>query len=236
MTSQRPTRFENYPPEPDPAASMSGEGGPTSRVQPYLPPPVLRPLPPASGTSRRTVVGLAVGVPIAAVLGISVLGSIARSDESTGSATASADDAYDVSAEVGAYGTGLADGWVVLESREDWLELGNGTNHLYAIPQVLSSSTVAVDELPLLAKQALADIPGFRGTPGTAMDSSNPDTQKASLAGTGTFRGSPARLLANLWLTSSGDGLLVLRVLTAEPNSEEVYGAQDMTDQLSAGF
>lgn len=234
MTSQRPTRFENYPLEPDPAASVSGERGP---VQPHQSPPVLRPLPPAAGTSRRTVVGLAVGVPIAMVLGISVLGSIARSEEeSSGTATASADSAYDDSAEVGGYGTGLADGWLVRESREDWLELGNGSNRLYAIPQVLASSTIAVEELPLLAKQALTEIPGFRGTPGTAVDSSNPDTQKASLAGTGTFESSPARLLANLWLTSSGDGLLVLRILTAGPNSEEAYGAQDMTDQLSVGF
>lgn len=248
MTSQRPTQFENYPLEPDPAASASGEGGPAPRVQPYLPPPVPRPAPvvqrlPEPGTSRRTVVGLAIGVPLAAVLGISVLGRIGESGmpyaEASGWATEAVpydDEGGWETAEIGGHSTDLADGWQVLEEHPERLVLGNGSNRLYAYPELLSASTIAVEELPALVRQALQDVPGFRGVPGAAVDSSTLDVQKASLGGTGTFKKHAARLLANLWVASSGGGLLVVRVLTAAPNSDEAYGGQAMTDQLSSDF
>lgn len=245
MTSQRPTQFENYPLEPDPTASASGEGGPAPHVQPYLPPPVPRPAPvvrqlPESGTSRRTVVGMAIGVPLAAVLGISVLGRIGESGTAEAQASGMATEAppYDgwESAEVGGHTTELADGWQVLEEDPERLVLGNGSNWLYAYPKLLSASTIAVEELPALVKQALDDVPGFRGVPGDAVDSSTLDVQKAGLGGTGTVKKHAARLLANLWVTSTGEGLLVVRILTAAPNSDAAYGGQAMTDQLSSDF
>ncbi len=96
---------------------------------------------------------------------------------------------------------------------------------------------VPVDDggLKLLTGNALISI-GHAGSTGEAVDASTADIQRASLAGSGLLGGRDARLIANLWIDGDGEALLALRILAAEPNSGEAYGAQRMIGELSRSF
>lgn len=87
MSSQPPVRFENYPPEPEPGLPLLENPEPAAQVFFQPPPsgsvPEVQPAAAApAGPSRRAlIVGLAIGVPFAGILGMAVLGDGGEGDE-----------------------------------------------------------------------------------------------------------------------------------------------------------
>ncbi len=248
--TQPPVQFENYPPDdsatPD---DLDGEHTPDGQHAPVIRPYVPEQLPPdpaSSGSSRRTAIGLVVGVPLAAI----ILGAVAArpnpdygpyEDIPTAEASeADPDDpdaedpaSYDQEFSVDGYTATAPAGWTVDGDGKHTVEVTRGANRLTAVGIETATSTLAVDEIAHLAKRHRT---GFTGKIGDPVDRSSVDVQHATMDGAGKFKGKAARLLVELWIDDDGSGLLVSRVLTAKAASAISTQAQEMLDELSGDF
>lgn len=226
MTSQQPTRFENYPLEPNPGAPLPSEPtAPSSYLTSSAPAPP-RPTPPRGVTSRRAVIAAAIGIPAAALFGLAAWRDDSGQDG----------ELLPGAARVGDYSAALAENWVVTSEEDGQLVLGNGSNLLYAWADSLDPGTLAIDALGPMVRRAVPDIDGLRTSIGTAVDASDPDVQRVSLAGSGTLGRRAEQLIANIWISADGGYLFTMRILTDPLNSDAAYGAQEMIDELSGTF
>lgn len=242
--TQPPVRFENYPPE-DGATREE----PTPVIRPYVPDTV--PPPVRSSTSRRNVVGLVLGIPLAGIIfSVIAAGGNARNgsgfDDGTSETTtdpygpddpgdpggASDPGPTDEEFSVGSYTATAPAGWTVHDDGSGAIEVTNAANRLTAVSVETAASSLAVDEIAGLAKSHYA---GFTGKTADPVDRSTADRQHATMDGVGRFQGKTARLLAELWIEEEGDGLLVIRVLTAKVGSPIAIQAQEMLNDLSGG-
>ncbi len=249
--TQPPVRFENYP--PDDSATPDGSAQHTPVIQPFVPDPIP---PPASGgraSSRRTIIGLVIGVPVA---GIILSAFAARSnrpvddgtdppyfeddtdDSDDGSDDPGSDGEGDPGSDgeeftVGEYTANAPAGWTVNDDSTDIVVLTKGANRLTAVSLDAGTSTLAVDDIAHLSKRHYA---GFKGTVGDPVDRSSADLQHATMDGTGKFSGKAARLLVELWIDDEGSGLLIAIVLTAKVASVVAREAQGILQDLSEGF
>jgi len=245
--TQPPVRYENYPPD-DTATPAGSPDEHTPVVRPYVPATI--PLPPTSGgTSRRTVVGLVIGIPVAGIiLGAMAMNSNARNGSGTGFDNPdntdnpdNSDDPYgtgdpgsfDEEFSVGSYSSTAPAGWTVHDDGSGTVEVTNGANRLTAVSIDTATSTLAVEEIAHLAKRHYA---GFTGKIGDPVDRSSAELQHATMDGTGKFQGKAARLMVELWIDEEGSGLLVARVLTAKVASVISAEAQEMLEDLSGDF
>lgn len=225
MTSQQPTRFENYPLEPDPGARLLAD--PVvwpAPVSPTAPAPVR----PAAGrdVSRRAVIATAIGITLAGAGALTLFAADPGHREVTVGETA----------EMGDYSAAVAENWTVMSEDGTQLVLGNGSNRLYAWNDHFPPGTRAVDALEPMVKRAVPDIDGLKASIGTPVDASDSDVQRASLAGSGTLGRRSAQIIANIWIDPVGRYLFTIRILTDKVNSDAAYGAQQMIDQLSEDF
>ena len=236
MSTQPPVRFENYPPDPDETREgMPGTDDPHPVVRPYVPATI--PDPATTSTSRRMVIGLVIGIPIAGFL----LSAIAAHDNSDGGfggdftqATASATQAPDgQTIAVGDYSSNLPEGWTVTEDGNGIVEVMNGANRLTAVLIGTEADTAAVEEIARLAERHYS---GFAGKISDPVDRSSADLQHATMDGTGTFGGVAARLLVEVWINDAGLGLLIARVMTARASSPVSAEAQELVEALSGDF
>jgi len=238
-------RFENYPPaEGRPQEDLPDDRAPAPApvVRSSAPPPVA----PRGGTSRRTLIGALVFVPIVGLVSLrSSQDPSDQADEDSGfppyweptdeSAPDDTTDTAGAQAEItvgGRYTTTVPDGWDYVTDGGGGVEFTNGANRLSASSIEVPPSTLA-SELAVLARSHHS---GFSGKIGKPVDESAADVQRARMTGTGTFRGRPATLLAEIWIDASGSGLLATRILTVSPRSALGVEAQEMVDQLSASF
>jgi hypothetical protein len=133
----------------------------------------------------------------------------------------------------GRYAVTVADGWDYTPDGDGGLEFTKGANTLSASVVDVPPSTLAIDDIAALVKR---HHKGFTGKIDRPVDRSTDHLQRASMSGTGKFRGRAAKLLAELWIDDTGSGLLVTRVLTARAGSTIAVQAQTMTDELSTNF
>jgi len=239
--TQPPVRYENYP--PDDSATADDH---TPVVRPYVPDAI--PPPPATqGTSRRTVVGLVIGLPVVGIIlsaiasgnsadrmgGMGGMGGDLPEDPSTEYTEDPVDPAFDEEFSVGSYTATAPSGWTVNDDGGGTVVVTNGANRLTAVSIDTGTSTLAVDEIGHLAKRHYG---GFTGKLGDPADRSSADVQHATIDGTGKFQGKAARLMVELWIDGEGSGLLVVRVLTAKVASVISTEAQKMLEELSGDF
>jgi hypothetical protein len=240
LVTQPPVRYENYPPDD---SETPDETVPV--VRPYVPDTI--PPPPASvGTSRRAVVGLVIGLPVAGI----ILSAMAVNSSSTGRMgdmggdlpadpstefTEEPDDpgSFGEDISVGSYTATAPSGWTVHDDGSGTVEVTNGANRLAAASFDTGTSTLAVEEIVHLAKTHRA---GFSGKIADPVDRSSANHQHATMDGTGKFRGKAARLMSEVWIDDAGTGLLVVRILTAKAASVISTEAQEMLEQLSKDF
>jgi len=244
--TQPPVRYENYPPDD---SATADENQPV--VRPYVPDTI--PPPPASvGTSRRTVVGLVIGIPVAGII-LSAMAMNSNAGNGSGFGwgtpetttypdnTDNTDDpdetgdpgSFGEDFSVGNYGATAPAGWTVHDDSSGTVEVTNGANRLTAVSIETATSALAVDEIAHLAKGHYA---GFAGKIGHPVDRSSAALQHATMDGTGTFQGKAARLMGELLIDDEGNGLLVVRVLTAKVASVISTEAQEMLEDLSEDF
>jgi hypothetical protein len=237
VSSQPPTRYENYPPEPGLPAEGLEDPAPHSGsvVRAYAPPTITASA--GAPVGRRAVVGLVLAVPIAGILWLSVIGddgpftsTAVPGDAPSSDSTASTPKQLMVG---GRYAVTVADGWDYTPDGDGGLEFTKGANTLSASVVDVPPSTLAIDDIAALVKR---HNKGFTGKIDRPVDRSTDHLQRASMSGTGKFRGRAAKLLAELWIDDTGSGLLVTRVLTARAGSTIAVQAQTMTDELSTNF
>ncbi len=245
--TQPPVRYENYP--PDDTATPDEH---TPIVRPYVP-VTIPPPPTGEATSRRTVVGLVIGIPVAGIiLGAMAMAMAMNTNARNGSGTGSdnpdntdnpddSDDPYGTGDpgsfneefSVGSYSSTAPASWTVHDDGSGTVEVTNGANRLTAVSIDTATSTLAVEEIAHLAKRHYA---GFTGKIGDPVDRSSAELQHATMDGTGRFQGKAARLMVELWIDEEGSGLLVARVLTAKVASVISAEAQEMLEDLSGDF
>ncbi|MGV8909502.1 MAG: hypothetical protein ACOH1Y_11005 [Propionicimonas sp.] len=231
--TQPPVRYENYPPDPDETREgPPGAGGPYPVVRPYLPATI--PAPPRSGTSRRTVLALVIGIPVAGIL-LSAIASSGNSNDRAGASSDGSGNGWvgDQTISVGNYEANAPEGWTMEDDLNGTVEVMNESNRLTAVLIDTQANNPAVEEIARLAEGRYS---GFSGKVGDPVDRSSAELQHATMDGTGTYRGEAARLLVELWIDNSGNGLLVARVMTAKPSSVISAEAQEMVDELSSDF
>jgi hypothetical protein len=234
--TQPPVRYENYPPD-DSASPAGSPDEHTPVIRPYVP-ATIPPPPTSDGTSRRTVIGLVIGIPI---VGIALSAMAMNRNPSDGSGDGSPDNSdntadsgsTDEEFSVGDHSATAPSGWTVHDDGSGTVEMTNGANRLTAASIDTATSTLAVEEIAHLAKRHYA---GFTGKIGDPVDRSSAELQHATMDGTGRFQGKAARLMVELWIDEEGSGLLVARVLTAKVTSVISAEAQEMLDDLSGDF
>jgi hypothetical protein len=240
--TQPPVRYENYPPDD---SATPGEDLDLPVVRPYVPDTI--PPPPASvGTSRRTVVGLVIGLPAAGI----ILSAMAMNSNSAGRMgrmpgdlpeaqytdyTEEPSDPGSVDEEfsAGSHSATAPSGWTVRVDGSGTVDVTKGANRLTAVSFDTGTSTLAIEEIVHGARTHRA---GFSGKIADPVDRSSADLQHATMDGTGKFTGKAARLMSELWIDDTGSGLLVVRILTAKVASAISTEAQEMLDQLSKDF
>jgi hypothetical protein len=250
--TQPPVRFENYPPEDGASPDRFG-GEHTPVIRPYVPD---QPAPPPSsgGSSRRTLIGLVIGIPVVGIIfSAMAAGSTFRIEDGTGDGypDGSGDPGYpygpdgsgsgdegdpaseDQEFSVGGYTATAPAGWNVHDDGSGTVEVTQGANRLTAISLDTATSTLAVEEIARLAKRTSV---GFSGKIGDPVDRSSADLQHATMDGSGKFNGKGARLMVELWIDDEGSGLLVSRVITAKVASAIAVQAQEMLNELSGEF
>ena len=237
--TQPPVRYESYP--PDDSATADDH---TPVVRPYVPDAI--PPPPATeGTSRRTVVGLVIGLPVVGII-LSAIASGNSAGRTGGMGADLPEDPYteytedpvdpgsfDEEFSVGSHTATAPSGWTVHDDGSGTVEVTNGANRLTAVSIDTATSTLAVEEIAHLAKRHHG---GFTGKLGDPVDRSSADVQHATIDGTGKFQGKAARLMVELWIDDEGSGLLVVRVLTAKVASVISTEAQEMLEEMSGDF
>ncbi|HEY3337169.1 MAG TPA: hypothetical protein VGK18_01585 [Propionicimonas sp.] len=241
--TQPPVRYENYPPD-DGAGPDESEPGHGPIVRPYLPEQLPPPVSGGRGTGRRSLIGLAIGIPVV-LIGFANTRSSGNStwvpmpggpmDEPSSEDPSTEDPVEEAPGQtisVGSHSAAVPAGWSVSDDGST-VEVTNGTNRLTAVSFDPGTSTRAVDEIAHLGKRHYA---GFAGKIGDAVDRSSAVLQHATMDGRGTFRGLPARLMVELWIDEAGIGLLVTRVLTAKVASAIAVEAQQMVDELGRAF
>jgi hypothetical protein len=238
--TQPPVRYENYPPDD---SATPDETVPV--VRPYVPDTI--PPPPASvGTSRRAVVGLVIGLPVAGII-LSAMAMNSSSSDRMGTNGGDLPEAsyteyteepadpgsYGEEFSVGSYTATAPSGWTVHDDGSGTVEVTQGANRLTAVRFDTATSTLAFEEIVHLAKTHRA---GFSGKIADPVDRSSANHQHATMDGTGKFRGKTARLMNEVWIDDVGSGLLVVRILTAKAASVISTEAQEMLEQLSKDF
>jgi len=236
VSSQPPTRYENYPPEQDVPASRLEDPPPHSGpvVRAYAPPTITTP---GAPVGRRTVVGLVLALPIVGILWSWMIGDeggFTRPADPGGAPSGDSTDSAPKKLMVGGrYAVTVADGWAYTPDGAGGLEFTKDANALSASAVEVPPSTLAIDHIATLAEH---HHEGFAGKIDDPVDRSTNQLRRASMAGTGKFRGKAARLLAELWIDDAGSGLLVTRLLTVAPASTITVQAEAMTDELSTNF
>ena len=242
--SGQPTRYQNYPPEPDDATDTPDQQRPE-------PAPIVRSMghdiptwPATAHLGRRGAIGRGVAVSVAGVLGLIVLSQGGDDELSPGAEgdpnhefpSANPGDAGPKGAEItvgGRYSVIVPDGWEYVGDGGGGVQCTNGANRVAASSIEVPPSTRASEQVAVLAKSHRA---GFTGPLDDLVDRSTSELQRASLAGSGRFEGKAARLVAELWIDETGSGLLVTRILTAKASSRIAAEAQGMTNELGAHF
>ena len=229
MSSQLPTRFDNYPPEADPEASGFEASDDLPR----------RALPPTSepGVARRTVILFAIAAP-ALVGGLAVISKLSTQSTSaqpppTASGSTSNRPGLEQVTVGGRYTVTVPEGWTYVGDGGGGLHFSHGVNRMSASGIAVPPSTRAVEELDLLARRHHEDFTGKINDPA---DDSTGQVQRAHLIGSGKFQGISATLIAELWIDEFGSGLLTKQLLTVSPSSDVAMAAQRMVDELSASF
>ena len=220
------------------AASTTPAAYPVTTYRaPQVPPPSGGPDP-----SRRGVIGLIVGVPLAGF----ILAQWSRAGErDAGDPWADgtvADDPTDdggqadtgSSIDIGAYTLEVPDGWSA-----QWLDSGevaltNGSNRLQVLNFTANEGDAATDLVDRLVKRRLK-ASKFTGTLGSTVDQSD-GVDRALVKAAGKVGKKKATLIGQLWIDDLGDALLLLRVLTAKDGSPAADEAQSMVDDLDGQF
>ena len=215
-------RFENYPPAPTFAAQDDVAAEPVSGVvtpaKPYsIPPRTRRP-------SRRVMLALMIGVPVAVGLGIAL----------------NVDDDGDHEADAGSF---------LLADHEISVPL-NWTYELSADGEVATlaraGNTVKIAAVRRFDGEQAIDVIGEQTgalvpTDYTSrrmeepVDSSSGRFDRATLTGTAELHGAHVRILSNLWLTE-GEGLIAVRLLTEASRSSYTTEAAEIVRAVGENF
>ncbi|HRA76933.1 MAG TPA: hypothetical protein PLE12_11930 [Propionicimonas sp.] len=255
MTSEPPTRFENYPGENPPVADPSAPddfplAAPPLPVadpwtRPYRAPQRLDAGSSGGGRSKRATAGLAaVPVVIAALLGGAFVANSRATHyetgfdvpgvvvpEDPGYQAPEPDDSEVTTLYVGDYSADLPDGWEVVEDSGERLVIAKGTNRVEArlVPAEVGEVTEA---LAAIVEEHRGRFVGEWGEP---VDTSAADVARATLTATGTVGTRDARFRADLWQGPDSDtALLVVQVLTASKNSAAGTAAREFAAALGA--
>jgi hypothetical protein len=238
-------RFEVYPPaaeaagqpdpDPQPAWEQPDTASPVERVAvtPYVPPPIP---PPTTGPSRRGVMGLVVGVPVA----LFWLGSLNNpatrmssgwEEESGGSTWPDDGSETDAAAmSIGDDSFEVPDGWEVTQVSDVEAVATNGANRVQAYGFTADTADRAVDLIAALVKHRLGALKGTLDQP---VDESVDNLQQATIRGSGKLSGKAARLVGTLWIDADGTARLAVKVVSAKKGSDIAQEAQGIIDELS---
>ncbi|HEY3337170.1 MAG TPA: hypothetical protein VGK18_01590 [Propionicimonas sp.] len=194
--------------------------------------------PDAARWTRRALVGSLFAVGAAGLLGCTVAnGPSDRASVDEGEDPLAGDPSDESTPgfeiAVGDYSATVADGWKSVDDGKGGVVVTNGANRLTVVTVTIAKDALAVNEVAALAR---GHAEGFTGAFAAPVDRSTADVKRASVAGTGTFKGAPARLLCELWIDSTGFALLTTRIITASPDSVISEQAQEMVDELSLDF
>jgi len=252
VTSQDPTRFDNYPPEPDPRASGFEEPSDDLPRRAVLPPP------PDSHVGRRVAIGLLIGVP-ALSLGLVAMNRTSSPSPSA-EATAAADpvttpagsastspfpddsptptESWTPSANrvnVGGHTATVPKGWTIFDNRADEAGLSNGSNRVVAYQFFATDRDKAEDLIGPLTRTRLG---AFKGKVHLDDHYVTIDEYRfATLGADGTVHGKKARMDSYLWIDPLyGDSLLVVEILTAMSGSEAERGAFAMLREFFLAY
>ncbi|MGC3993839.1 MAG: hypothetical protein QM779_07000 [Propionicimonas sp.] len=247
MSDQEPNRFENYPAQtPEPSGTTDGQPaagtGTPYHITPYHPPSVSAPST-ASGTGRRNLLGLVIGVPVA----LGVIGWLGRASDSQGydpypeypggfateDDTGSETDEETPALAVGPWAADVPDGWDLTSLSTDEAVSSHGANWVQAYAFTADEDDRASDLITALVRRRKATFEGDLSDPVSSMADG---VQHATVSATGTVSGKKARLKGHLWIDLDAEALLVVRVLTAKSGSTTAEEAQAMVDQLAGEF
>lgn len=253
MSSEQPTRFENYPgadpSAPEPAPEDVTQAAPPALADPWTrpyrsPQPVFARTRGGRGAGRLAAGAIAVPVAIVALLGGAFVANRQAEPFDSGydvpGVVVPDDPGYEVPdpddgaaiLSVGDYTVELPEGWTTVEEDGDVVVISKGTNRVEArvIPAVDGEP---VDALPDLAEEARDR---FVGELGEAVDTAaGEDVARATLTATGTIGKRDARFRADLWQDGYSDtALLVVQTLTAGKDSATAAAAKEFTAELAA--
>ena len=248
-------RFEVYPPAAEagpapgptvPAPAQTWEQPDPAGPAPDYPvtayrPPQVSPSPAGQGPSRRTVIGLAIGLPVVGF----ILSVGLRAEESAlpggyedggyqDGGYDPGEETVDVSSiAIGPWVLDVPDGWADSWEAADEVVLTHGANRLQAYSFTAYGSDQALDLVEPMVKRRLG---AFRGTLGGPVDDSDAEVQRATVRTAGTVRGKNALLTGHLWISAAGDALLLVEVLTAKASGRVAGELRAMVDQLEGEF
>jgi hypothetical protein len=241
--TQPPVRYENYPPDGSTTPAGSTDEN-TPVVRPYLP-ATIPPTPPSDGSTRRTVLGLVIGIPLVGLLfsAVGFNGNRSGPDPTFGQDPGvnypdmngpNPENADPTQMSIGPYYASVPAGWTSIDDGSGTTaEVTNGANRLTAVSIETATSSIAVEDI---ARQSSGLYPGFTGKISDPVDRSSANLQHATMDGTGRYQGKAARLMVELWIDDNGSGLVVARVLTAKVSSRISTEAQEMLEELSGNF
>jgi len=230
VSGEPPTRFENYPPEPeaksDPTVVNKWEAPPSAPVvRPYQPSTRSVSTAPAEDRSRRTVILGLGGVVAVGGLMWAYSSSSANQSLDTGGSGAETEDPFDPSTEepddstsfdLGGTTFEAPQGWTVAVATDTAVQLTQGANQMMLVSYFTEASDPAAEIVNAL-ERSHSPFVGSAGRP--KVDATSGD-DRATMTGTGKYRGKVAHQLVDLWLDSAnGQALFIRRVLTADEAS-----------------
>jgi hypothetical protein len=191
---------------------------------------------PAGEWTRRALIGSLLAAGAAGMLGCSAASTPGPSeaideDPLGGDPTDESTPGFEIA--IGDYSATVADGWKSVDDGHGGVVVTSGANRLTVAGVGIAEDALAMDQIAGLAR---SHADGFVGTFAEPVDRSSADVKRASVAGTGKFQGSDARLLCELWIDATGFAIVTTRILTAKPGSVISEQAQEMVDELSFAF
>jgi hypothetical protein len=240
VSGEPPTQYENVPIDleihPDPVTVNRWENPPVSTtvVRAYQP---VRPTPPPpSGASRRTVLGVLVGV--ATVGGLTWLGSRNESvTEWQGGYQTEDDDPFDDandepddsgSLDLDGQSVDAPPGWTVDANTGSRGLLHKGDNQVLLVVYG-TDATTAIAEIASALERSNSPLVGTASTYGTQTR----DGAGVTLSGTGKYQGKGAREVTELRLdTDNSRGLFIRQILTAPKDSTIAKQAASLASGL----
>ncbi len=222
MTSQQPTRFENYPPDP---LESGGFGEPSPDAPPNAS---------GRGVMRRTLIGVGVGLPVL-WLGSVTLGRMlhaqdppSRPDDASSEVTPSAEPDR---VSIGRHSATVPEGWNVAGDVTGALVLTCGNNRVLARVFAARTTDRAEDLIGALTERSRGDFVG--SLDGAVNDGAYLYVRHAAVSAHGTLDGMKARLGADLWIDEGNLALLTVKTLTAVSGSEIAAAADRLVRELS---